>query len=287
MTWAKVLANIDGDPGSDAVVRAALQLGQAFAARVELLHIELSEEETIPIVAEGMTAGAVGQMLESLSEQRQMRAETAETLFKELCVDAGLETCAPDDPPVPGRFRVAFRRIAGREADELSRRGRLADLVLVRGPVAEAGFSQAVETAIFETGRPLLMVPGSLPENFGSGIAIAWDGTLGAARATGAALPLLGRAETVTILTADMEKVGAKPSELADYLAEHAIAARTWAFRPEGGALGERLLDEAAKAGADMLVMGAYGHSRLREMMLGGVTQSVTAKSKIPVFMAH
>ena len=287
MTWAKLLADIDGDAGSAAVAGAALQLGQAFAARVELLHIELSDESTIPIVAEGMTAGAVGQMLEGLSEQREARAKTAESLYRTLCVDAGLATCAPDDAPQPGAFRVAFRHVVGREADELSRRGRLADLVIVRGPVAEGGFSQAVETAMFETGRPLLMVPETLPDELGKSIALAWDGTLGAARAAGAALPLLRRAETVTILTADMEKVGTKPSALAVYLAEHGITARTWAFLPEGGALGERLLDEATAAGADTLVMGAYGHSRLREMVLGGVTQSVTAKSTIPVFMAH
>ncbi len=287
MTWAKLLADIDGEAGSEAVVSAALQLGQAFAARVELLHIELSEEEAIPIVAGGMTAGAVGQMLESLGEQRQIRAETAEALYKALCVDAGLAACEPDDPAVPGRFRVAFRRVAGRESDELARRGRLADLVIVRGPVAEGGLSQAVETAMFATGRPLLMVPEILPKRLGSSLAIAWDGTLGAARAAGAALPLLSRAETVTILTADMEKAGTKPSALADYLAEHGITARTWAFLPEEGALGERLLGEAEAAEADMLVMGAYGHSRLREMVLGGVTQSVTAKAKIPVFMAH
>jgi nucleotide-binding universal stress UspA family protein len=270
------------------VVGAALQIGQAFAARVELLHVELSEEQAIPIVAQGMTAGAVGQMLESLKEQREIRAEAAETLYKTLCVDAGLATCEPDDAAVPGRFRVAFRRVVGRESDELARRGRLADLVIVRGPVAEGGFSQAVETAMFATGRPLLMVPETLPEQrLGMSLAIAWDGTLGAARAAGAALPLLSRAETVTILTADMEKAGAKPSALADYLAEHGISARTWAFLPDEGALGERLLGEAEAAGADMLVMGAYGHSRLREMVLGGVTQSVTAKTKIPVFMAH
>ncbi len=287
MTWAKLLADIDGGAGSEAVVGAALQIGQAFAARVELLHVEVSEEQAIPTVAEGMTAGAVGQMLESLKEQREIRAEAAETLYKSLCVDAGLATCEPDDAAVPGRFRVAFRRVVGRESDELARRGRLADLVIVRGPLAEGGFSQAVETAMFATGRPLLMVPETLPERLGMSLAIAWDGTFGAARAAGAALPLLSRAETVTIVTADMEKAGTKPSELADYLAEHGISARTWAFLPDEGALGERLLGEAETAGADMLVMGAYGHSRLREMVFGGVTRSVTAKSKIPVFMAH
>jgi nucleotide-binding universal stress UspA family protein len=287
MTWAKLLADIDGGAGGEAVVGAALRIGQALAARVELLHVEVSEEQAIPIVAEGMTSGAVGQMLESLSEQREIRAEAAETLYKTLCVDAGLATCEPDDAAVPGRFRVAFRRVVGRESDELARRGRLADLVIVRGPVAGGGFSQVVETAMFATGRPLLMVPETLPERLGMSLAIAWDGTLGAARAAGAALPLLCRAETVTILTADMEKAGTKPSALADYLAEHGISARTWAFLPDEGALGERLLGEAEAAGADMLVMGAYGHSRLRELVLGGVTRSVTAKSKIPVFMAH
>jgi len=291
MAWAKVLADIDGGPASEAVARAALQVGRDFAARVELLHVAVSDEETIPIVAEGMTAGAVGKMLEGLAEQRQLRAETAERVYRTLCVDAGLATGEPDAAPAPGRFRVAFRRLDGREADEIVRRGRLADLVIVGGQSADAGFSPALEAAIFATGRPLLMVPERALErpleHLGAGIAIAWDGTLGAARATGAALPLLSRAEKVVVLTADMEKIGAKPSALADYLAEHGIEARTWAFLPAERNLGEQLLAEAEKAGADMLVMGAYGHSRLREMVLGGVTQSVIAKSTIPVFMAH
>lgn len=287
MAWAKVLAEVDGGPASEAVVRVALRIGQDFDARVELLHVVVSDEETIPVVAEGMSSGAVGKMLESLAEQRQIRAETAERLYRTLCVDAGLATCEPDAAAAPGQFRVAFRRLEGRESDEVARRGRLADLVVVSGRSAEAGFSAALEAAIFGTGRPLLMVPEQAPERLGGSIAIAWDGTLGAARAAGAALPMLGRAEKVIVLTADMEKFGAKPSALADYLAEHGIDARTWAFLPDDRKLGEQLLAEAEEAGADMLVMGAYGHSRLREMVLGGVTQSVTAKATIPVLMAH
>ena len=84
MTWAKLLADIDGGPASEAVAHAALPLGEAFAARVELLHVEVSEEEAIPIVAEGMTAGAVGRMLESLAEQRETRAATAQALYQSL-----------------------------------------------------------------------------------------------------------------------------------------------------------------------------------------------------------
>ncbi len=287
MTWAKLLANIDGGPASEAVAGVALELGRSFDARVELLHVEVAEEEAIPIVAEGMAAGAVGRMLEGLAEQRRIRAETAERLYRTLCVEAGVPTCAPDDPAEPGRFRVGFRRLAGRESDEISRRGRLADLVIVGGATEEGEFSPAVEAAIFGTGRPLIMVPPSAAARFGAHVAIAWDGSPGAGRATGAALPLLRRAERVTVATADMEKLGTKPSALVGYLAEHGIAAKTWAFRPDDGKLGERLLAEAEAAGADLLVMGAYGHSRLREMVLGGVTQSVTAKARLPVFMAR
>ena len=98
MTWAKVLAYIDGEPGSEAVATAALQLGQAFPARVELLHIELSEEQAIPIVAEGMTAGAVGQMLESLREQQELRSETAVALLP------GWRLASPMIRPSPAAF---------------------------------------------------------------------------------------------------------------------------------------------------------------------------------------
>lgn len=289
MTWARLLAAVDGGSGSEAVVRAALALGQAFAARVELLHVEVPEEDAIPVVAEGMAAGALEQLVEGMREQREARAKVADELYERLCVKAGVPTAEPDGPAQPGNFRVAYRRVLGREADEVASRGRLADLVIVAGATSDVAdtYSPALEAAIFETGRPLLMVPEAAPEAAGRAIAIAWDGTLGAARSASAALPLLRRAEKVIVLTADMEKAGTKPSALADYLAEHGIATETWAFLPKDGPLGELILAEAEEAGADMLAMGAYGHSRLREMVLGGVTRSITAKAKIPVFMAH
>jgi nucleotide-binding universal stress UspA family protein len=289
MSWAKLIAVVDGGPGSEAVVRTALQLGETFRARVELLHVETVAGDAIPVVAEGLTAGAVEQIVGHLEEEIEASRQAAEALYRIHCVEAGLPVCAPDDPAEPGVFRVAFRCERGREADEVARRGRLADLVLLAGTsLSEDGsFAPAIEAAIFETGRPLLMVPGTPPEALGRVVAVAWDGTMEAARAVNAALPLLARAEKVFVLTADMKKADAKPSEIAGYLAEHGVAAQTWAFMPGDGPLGEVLLAEAGEAGADTLVMGAYGHSRLREMVLGGVTRSVTAKATIPVLMAH
>lgn len=289
MTWARLLAVVDGGSGSESVVRTALMLGEAFKARVELLHVEALAEEAIPVVAEGISAGAVEQLIEGMREQASARAETAEKLYRTHCVDAGIATCEPDAPAKAGEFRVALRHITGREADEVAGRGRLADLVIDAALTASEGEQSepTLEAAIFETGRPLLMVPKTPPAKLGTSVVLAWDGSLEAARAASAALPLLARAEKVQVMTADMESTGAKPSELAGYLAEHGIDAKTWAFLPEDGGLGQGLLAEAGKVKADLLVMGAYRHSRLREMVLGGVTRSVMAKAEIPVLMAH
>ena len=89
------------------------------------------------------------------------------------------------------------------------------------------------------------------------------------------------------VLTARRDDKDAKPSELAHYLSLHGIKAETWAFTPKQDPIGTELLIQAAEAGADLLVMGAYGHSRLREFILGGATRRVVAEAAIPVLMAH
>ena len=289
MNWGKLIAVVDGGPGSESVARAALQLGRTFQARVELLHVEVPLDETIPAIADGLSAGTLEQLIDSLSQRGAERAEAAAKTCERLCEAEGLPLADPDADPAPGSLSVAFRRVSGREADEIARRGRLADLVIVSGPWESEGgaFAAPLESALFETGGPVLMIPEGAPETFGRTMAVAWDGTLEAARAARAAVPLLARAEMVIVLTADMEKAHAKPSQLGGYLAERGIEAKTWAFMPDGRPLGDALLDETAKAGADMLVMGAYAHSRLRELVLGGVTRSVTANARIPVLMAH
>ena len=289
MSWARLLVHVDGDAGSEALVGWALALGRRLSARVELLHVETSGDSEIPLTAEAMSAGALSQLIESLSQASRERAERAGSLYQKLCVEAGLPVCAPDDPPAPGRFRIGFRLVSGREADELARRGRLADAVLVGGPVSpeERYFVPGLEAALFETGRPVLLMPGEVEEGALDAIAIAWDGSREAARAAVAALPLLRAAKEVVVLTADMDWVEAKPSDLAGFLAEHGVTAKTWAFLPDGGPLGEALLKEVGEAGCGFLVMGAYGHSRLREMVMGGVTLSVIEKTTIPVLLMH
>lgn len=288
MSLAVILAVIDGAPGSESAMKAALELGRRFKARTDLLHVELDPAGAVPVVGEGMSGAAVEQIIESLQAEAETRRKEAERLFKEFCVEAGLPVVEPDAAPKAGEFAIAFHRIKGTEPDLVLRRGRLADLVVLArsGWEGDGGLSATFDSALFDSGRPVLLLPQATAEGFGRTVAVAWDGSRESARAVSASLPILETAEKVIILTARETDNHAEPSQLLGYLAAHGIEAKTWAFTPESG-IGEALLAEANKAKADLLVMGAYGHSRLRELVLGGATRGVLADATIPVLMSH
>jgi len=288
MSLAVILAVIDGAPGSESAMKAALELGRRFKARTDLLHVEIDAASAVPVVGEGMSGAAVEQIIESLQAESEMRRKEAERLFKELCVDAKLPVVAPDAAPLAGEFAVSFHKVKGTEPDQVLRRGRLADLIVLArsGWDGDGGLSATFDSALFDSGRPVLLLPQAPVTGFGRSVAVAWDGSREAARAVSTALPFLETAESVAILTARETDNQAEPSQLLGYLAAHGIEGKTWAFTPEGG-IGEALLAEMGKAKGDLLVMGAYGHSRLRELVLGGATRSVLANATVPVLMSH
>lgn len=289
MGLSKLLAIVDGTPASERALSAALSLGQSFSCRVDVLHVELDAEASIPILGDGMSGAVVSQMIDSLRETAKTRREQASRLFDELCVRKGLAVVEPDKALTDGEFGVSYTHVVGIEADEISRRGVLADLTVLARPEVDSDLdlSQSLDAALFDTGRPVLLVPNTPTEAFLKTVAIAWNGSREAARAVVIALPFLRQAENVVLITARESAVKAEPSELMNYLAGHGINAKTWAFTPGEDSIGDSILIEASKADASMLVMGAYGHSRFREMILGGATRSVVSDAQLPVFLAH
>lgn len=178
----------------------------------------------------------------------------------------------------------------------LARHARHADLTIVGRPDQDTGGvdeAQLAEAAFMDSGRPALVVPSTgaavLPPRRA---VIAWDGSREAARATGDALPLLHEAQSVAVLIVDGRDVSEHPgqqpgSELVAHLARHGIGAEIRQATSSGRGVSETILAEAAAAGADLLVMGGYGHSRLREMMLGGATRHILHNTTLPVLLAH
>jgi len=145
-----------------------------------------------------------------------------------------------------------------------------------------------LESALFESGQPVLVAPPKAPNVLGENILISWNCSTEQARATASALPLLVKAKTVTILTIEGLIVpGPTGAQCKDWLGTHGINAREISIGNGGRKPGEVLLSEAQKLGADLIIKGAYTQSRLRQMIFGGATSHLLAHSTLPMIMAR
>jgi nucleotide-binding universal stress UspA family protein len=286
MEWSSILAVTDGAAGSDAVMVAAIDLGQRCGARVDFLHVANDPRDLLPYVGEGMSGTALEQVTASVEASNARRREAVDASFKRLC--SGLAQVGPEETAEAGTFVVCLNVVTGWQPEEIERRGRLTDVIVMAHPsLTESDESASMDAALFGTGRPVIVVPAETTKGFGSKVAIAWSGSREGALAASAALPLLQTAKEVVVITARESDDEVEPSTLARYLAGHRVEARTWAYAPGSESIAEGLLDQATRAGVDLLVMGAYGHSRLRERILGGATEGVLRHAKIPVLMMH
>ncbi|MGF1607878.1 MAG: universal stress protein [Kiloniellales bacterium] len=288
MTPKAILVAIGGGEGSEAALRTALAVGKLFDSYVEVLHVRADSNEAIPIMAEGLSGAVVQELIDSLEAQAERRAKAAEVLFKKCCVDERLAITTPDSPPPSGKLSARLKVVTGRPDDVVGRAGRLFDLIVVERPPEEedSRYPLVLEAALFDSGRPILLAPSSAPATVGKRIVVIWNNTKESAEALAAVLPFGQQAESLQVLTVK-DGITADPAEVKSYLALHDITAEAVTLEPDHRPLGEQLLKEAEARDADLLVMGAYGHSRLREMVLGGVTRSVVGEAAVPVLMAH
>ncbi|SFI36054.1 Nucleotide-binding universal stress protein, UspA family [Collimonas sp. OK307] len=175
---------------------------------------------------------------------------------------------------------------------------RYSDLVVI-GQVNPADYSPLLradfqEYVLMNSGRPVLIVPyaGHFPQ-VGKRVLLAWDGSMEATRAVSASIPLLQQADLVRVLVLDTGRPadahGEQPgADIAIYLARHGIKLEVTEQKiPADIDVGNALLSHAADFGADLIVMGGYGHTRFREILLGGVTRTVLASMTVPVLMFH
>ena len=170
----------------------------------------------------------------------------------------------------------------------ISALGHAYDLVLVERLSSEDGPEASnLNAALFETGRPVLLIPPAA----GGGIqriAIAWNGSKEASRAVALALPLLETVESAVVIAGVSDYLTVEEvNELVDSLAWHGVNVTARTFTIADGSVSDRLQAEARAAGADTILLGAYGHSRLREMIFGGVTAGILDRAGMPVLMAH
>lgn len=283
-----ILVPATGSDRDSAVFASALVIAQAFAAHLDFLHVRADAAATaVAMSADGGGATMFGGLIERLEEDAKQREEKARRSFQRFCEGEGLaQRESPSDQPGPS---AQWLRETGAEPYWVAEHGRAADLLVIGRPSEDEGvLLDTIEGALIDSGRPLLIPPRApltaLPET----IAIAWKATPQAARALTAAIPFLSIAKQIVILTVAEDERG--PQEEADRLMAglrwHGIPVSVRHLRPEAQSGPDTLLAAAGEHAA-LLVMGGYGHSRLREWIFGGFTLHVLRGGEVPVLMAH
>ena len=283
-----ILVPATGNQTDDAVFTSALAAARAFNAHLDFLHVRVDAAAMVAAMAtDGSGAAMVSGLVERVDEEATRREDTARQLFQRFCER---ERLAIEDTPAGRPSPTAqWLRAIGDEAYWVREYGRAADLLVVGHPADDQGVSiDTIEAALVGSGRPVLIVPAapmvSLPET----IVIAWKAAPEAARAVTAAMPLLSTAKQIQIVTV-AEEQGLSDEEgarLMTSLAWHGFNVSTRHLRPERLGAADTLLATAVEEGA-LVVMGAYGHSRLREWMFGGFTEHVLRGAAVPVLMMH
>ena len=291
MTPKVMLAPVVGADPDRTTLAWGFALAKAFDAHLDVLFARPSAGDAVPIVGEGMSSSVVEQMMATADREWAGREAEAQNAFREALRVAGIEE--RERPAETGGVSAAWRDETGREEEVVQRASILTDLVVTARPPSvpdDPQFLVTLEAAVLGAGRPALLVPPGNPprSHVGRTVVIAWRSTSDCAHAVAAAQPFLAEAARIIILTAATHRTHpARAPELAGYLAWHGLDTETRTVEPGTEKVGAALLAEANGLGADLLVMGAYGHSRLREMLLGGVTRHVVSNATLPVLMAH
>jgi nucleotide-binding universal stress UspA family protein len=282
-----ILVPATGSAADGAVFASALAVARPFSAHLEFLHVRIDAAAlAVTMASEGSVM--VGGLVERLDEEADLREKRAREMFDQFCVRNGLAIA--EAPPGPAGPSAQWARQVGVEPFWFAEHGRAADLLVMGRPAdGDSVAPETIETALLDSGRPVLIPPSApmtaLPET----IVIAWKATREAAHAVTAASPFFSLAKRVRILTiAEEEDLSSEAgSQLMTNLRWRGIEVSSQRLQPEEHGPADTLIAAAAQQKA-LLVMGGYGHNRLREWIFGGFTQHVLqTAAAVPVLITH
>ena len=251
----------------------------AAALQAHLTGVAFLYDPVVPISGAGYIPAEI---IETQRDDNETAAEAAIKIFNTATDRAGISA----ESLMPGASLAA----AG---DRFARMARRFDLAIVGQAQPKISNVEQIiaETTLFESGRPMMMVPYIQNAPFKTdNVMICWDGSRTAARAVADAIPVIrnsGRVEIVMVANERGKQDEFEGADIGQHLARHGL--KVDVHRISGGNIdvGDALLSHAADSGADLMVMGGYGHSRLREFVLGGVTRSLFESMTVPVLISH
>ena len=283
----KNLLAVIGDGNAGPVLEAALMVARRFNSHIVGLH-SLTTEYAVVFGGE-MGFSISSEVDRTLEREGQERRDQARRLFRDFMETHGvpLGRAAPGD----NSPSASWREEDGRQNAVVGMSGRVYDLIVVEQPEKLASIAEAtLEDALFESGRPVMMVPKAVPPTLGETVAVLWNGSTETALTVAVSMPFLQLAKHVVVVAVGpqhMPEPGPTGEELARNLEAHGLSVSMRTAFGRQKAMGESFLKEAVAAGADLLLKGAYTQSRIRQMIFGGATRHIIMDAKVPVIMAR
>ena len=281
MSMKTILVPMEPQEGMTSVLETALLLARRCTSYIEGFPLRFGISEFIAVDP----AGSIP--LESYRQESLEEAAQARRLFEGFMQERNI----PRSNAPTGGLSFGWLDDAPEGEGFVGSYGRVFDVTVLSRPDANTiGLhNRAIESGLFESGRPILLSPPSPPKQIATNVMIAWNCSTEQSRATAFAMPLLHQAERVTVLTVagGSGVPGPSAEQLLKYLHYNGIAAKPMIVGLEGRSTGEAILAAAKTEGCDLLVKGAYTQSRLRQMIFGGATSYILASAELPVLMAH
>lgn len=286
MAIRKLLLPLTGTAAGEAALDTAVRIARLWNAHVTALHVRVDSRDVAPLAGEGLSGAMIEEMMSATEKESNERARAVRAMFDRFVA----ENHVPVGEARAGEMSASFATVVGREEDLVAQQARLADLTVVPHPEAgeDVSSSDALHAVLFDSARPVMVAPLVAPARIGTRVCIAWNGTAESAASVQAAMPWMQKAEAVRVLAADeYHRRGPAAADLLGYLALHGVTADIAVFRPVDREVGGGLLRAAKEFQCDLLSMGAYSHSRLRQLILGGVTRHVLEHADLPVMMTR
>jgi nucleotide-binding universal stress UspA family protein len=292
MAIRTILVPLSGGAASEGTIETACRLAHRFGSHIEALHVRADPRANLPLLAPDISPSVADELIAMAATDSDKRSAKAKSAFDSAVTGHALPL--RDRPlgtgqPASSSPSAQWREDTGDAALIIPRRARFNDLVILgqSGRVVDKPSTDIPEETILHGGSAVLLAPFRPAAPIGEVIAIGWNASVEAARAVAASLPFLGQAREIHILTAGDDD-RAHDSELSTYLAWHGIVATAHRLRPLAGiGTGELLLAATREHGADLLVMGGYGHAPWREMIFGGATRQIIGTSRLPILLSH
>jgi len=277
--YKSLLVNIPTERSPRPVIDGAISLASQYKAHLDAVSVGY-ESASMPLVAEG--GAAVASIFEAERALALERAQAALAVFEAEARNAGLACNSQAISALPGEAAA----IVGATA-------RFYDLAVVAQPEFERDTfdNTLTQEILFQSGGPVLFMPYTFHGAFqAKRVGICWDGSRLAARAMRDAMPFLKRAEAITILT--INEASAVPEEasaahLVQHLSRLGVPTQIAGLKTEKANIQSSILSLAADESLNLLVMGGYGHSRLKETVFGGVTRDMLHSMTVPTLMSH